>query len=77
VLTSYSEAIVSKDWPLAWSFSPIISRQNFVPPEYSWGGLQLRSPPAFSTVLKHLQVIDHIVLPCFSKSASSCQCRCN
>lgn len=57
VLTSYSEAIVSKDWPLAWSFSPIISRQNFVPPEYSWGGLQLRSPPAFSTVLKHLQVI--------------------
>jgi sacsin len=76
VLTSYSEAIVSKDWPLAWSFSPIISRQNFVPPEYSWGGLQLRSPPAFSTVLKHLQVIDHIVLPCFSKSASSCQCRC-
>ena len=77
VLTSYSEAIVSKDWPLAWSSSPIISRQNFVPPEYSWGGLQLRSPPAFSTVLKHLQVIDHIVLPCFSKSASSCQCRCN
>ncbi|KAG6773689.1 hypothetical protein POTOM_021004 [Populus tomentosa] len=57
VLTSYSEAIVSKDWPLAWSSSPIISRQNFVPPEYSWGGLQLRSPPAFSTVLKHLQVI--------------------
>ncbi|CAK7337978.1 unnamed protein product [Dovyalis caffra] len=57
VLTSYSEAIVLKDWPLAWSSSPIISRQNFVPPEYSWGALHLRSPPAFCTVLKHLQVI--------------------
>lgn len=56
VLTSYSEAILSKDWPLAWSCAPILSRQNYVPPEYSWGSLQLRSPPAFSTVLKHLQV---------------------
>lgn len=58
VLTSYNEAIISKDWPLAWSCTPILSRQNVVPPEYSWGALQLRSPPAFSTVLKHLQVIN-------------------
>ncbi|KAH7569811.1 hypothetical protein JRO89_XS05G0003000 [Xanthoceras sorbifolium] len=57
VLTAYSEAIISKDWPLAWSCAPILSRQNVVPPEYSWSGLQLRSPPTFSTVLKHLQVI--------------------
>ncbi|KAK1566595.1 hypothetical protein Q3G72_001766 [Acer saccharum] len=57
VLTAYSEAIISKDWPLAWSCAPIISRQSFVPPEYSWSALQLRSPPTFSTVLKHLQVI--------------------
>ncbi|XP_024933308.3 uncharacterized protein LOC107406217 isoform X3 [Ziziphus jujuba] len=57
VLTSYSEAILSKDWPLAWSCAPILSRQNYVPPEYSWGSLQLRSPPAFSTVLKHLQIV--------------------
>ncbi|XP_059447074.1 uncharacterized protein LOC132178626 isoform X3 [Corylus avellana] len=57
VLTSYSEAILSKDWPLAWSCVPIISKQAVVPPEYSWGALHLRSPPAFSTVLKHLQVI--------------------
>lgn len=56
VLTSYNEAILSKDWPLAWSCAPILSRQSYVPPEYSWGSLQLRSPPAFSTVLKHLQV---------------------
>lgn len=57
VLTSYSEAILSKDWSLAWSCAPILSRQNVVPPEYSWGAIQLRSPPMFSTVLKHLQVI--------------------
>jgi sacsin len=56
VLTSYSEAILSKDWPLAWSCVPIISKQAIVPPEYSWGALHLRSPPAFSTILKHLQV---------------------
>ncbi|CAM8938869.1 unnamed protein product [Rhodiola kirilowii] len=56
VLTSYSEAVLLKDWPLAWSCNPILSRQC-VPPEYSWGAFHLRSPPAFSTVLKHLQVI--------------------
>ncbi|KAK9275083.1 hypothetical protein L1049_022342 [Liquidambar formosana] len=57
VLSSYSEAVLLKDWPLAWSCAPILSRQNVVPPEYSWGALNLRSPPAFSTVLKHLQVV--------------------
>ncbi|KAK3017644.1 hypothetical protein RJ639_003236 [Escallonia herrerae] len=56
VLCSYSEAIVLKDWPLAWSCAPILS-SRVVPPEYSWGALQLRSPPAFPTVLKHLKVI--------------------
>ncbi|XVE66342.1 hypothetical protein DITRI_Ditri08aG0072500 [Diplodiscus trichospermus] len=57
VLASYSEAILSKDWPLSWSCAPILSRQNVIPPEYSWGALHLRSPPAFATVLKHLQII--------------------
>ncbi|XP_057960552.1 uncharacterized protein LOC131152729 isoform X2 [Malania oleifera] len=57
VLSSYSDAVLLKDWPLAWSSAPILSRRNVVPPEYSWGSLHLRSPPAFSTVLKHLQVI--------------------
>lgn len=57
VLSSYCEAILLKDWPLAWSSSPILSKMNVVPPEYSWGALHLRSPPAFSTVLKHLQVV--------------------
>ncbi|GKC54480.1 hypothetical protein Tco_1077225, partial [Tanacetum coccineum] len=53
VLCSYSEAILLKDWTLAWSVAPILSR---IPPEYSWGALQLMSPPPFTTVLKHLQV---------------------
>ncbi|XP_010245479.1 PREDICTED: sacsin [Nelumbo nucifera] len=57
VLCSYSEAILLKDWPLAWSCAPILSRQNVIPPDYSWGALHLRSPPAFSTVLRHLQVV--------------------
>ncbi|KAF9624036.1 hypothetical protein IFM89_007734 [Coptis chinensis] len=57
VLCSYNEAILLKDWPLAWSISSILTSQNIVPPEYSWGALHLRSPPAFSTVLKHLQVV--------------------
>ncbi|XP_043716705.1 sacsin isoform X2 [Telopea speciosissima] len=57
VLSSYNEAILLKDWPLGWSCAPILSRQNVVPPEYSWGAFHLRSPPVFSTVLKHLQVV--------------------
>ncbi|XP_074588626.1 LOW QUALITY PROTEIN: uncharacterized protein LOC141844465 [Curcuma longa] len=57
VLTSYSEAILSKDWPLCWTIAPILSMQNVIPPEYSWGAFRLRSPPVFSTVLKHLQVV--------------------
>ncbi|KAL5721483.1 hypothetical protein ACHQM5_005125 [Ranunculus cassubicifolius] len=57
VLCSYSEAILLKDWPLAWGIAPILTSQNIVPPEYSWGALHLRSPPVFSTVLNHLQVL--------------------
>ncbi|KAJ0897057.1 putative transcription factor C2H2 family [Helianthus annuus] len=52
VLCSYSDAILLKDWPLAWSVAPILSK---VPPEYSWGAFLLRSPPPFTMVLEHLQ----------------------
>ncbi|KAG2569738.1 hypothetical protein PVAP13_7NG437900 [Panicum virgatum] len=57
VLASYNEAILSKDWPLAWSSAPILTKQTIVPPEYSWGAFQLRSPPSFSTVFRHLQIV--------------------
>jgi sacsin len=56
VLASYNEAILPRDWPLAWSSAPILTKQAIVPSEYSWGTFRLQSPPAFSTVLKHLQV---------------------
>ena len=56
VLSSYEEAILLKDWPLAWSSAPILTKQNVIPPEYSWGAFLFRSPPPFSVVLKHLQV---------------------
>ena len=56
VLCSYSEAILLKDWPLAWSCSLILSRNFVIPPKYSRGPLHLRSPPAFPTILAHLQV---------------------
>ncbi|MFS7960330.1 hypothetical protein Hanom_Chr08g00701961 [Helianthus anomalus] len=52
VVCSYSDAILLDDWPLAWTVAPILSK---APPDYSWGALQLRSPPPFTTVLNHLQ----------------------
>lgn len=57
VLTSYSEAILLRDWPLAWTCTPILARQNVIPPDFSWGALHLRSPPPFPTVLRHLQIV--------------------
>ncbi|MDV3199482.1 MAG: hypothetical protein Q8874_02820, partial [Sweet potato little leaf phytoplasma] len=56
VVCSYSDAILLKDWPLAWTSAPILTIESMVPPDYSWGALQLRSPPPITAVLKHLQV---------------------
>lgn len=56
VLCSYSEAILLKDSHLAWSVAPILYKESLVPPEYSWGAMQLRSPPPFTIVYKHLKV---------------------
>ena len=56
VFCAFNEAILLKDWPLAWSCSPILVRESVVPPEFARGALQFRSPPPFPTVLKHLQV---------------------
>jgi len=56
VLAAYSEAVIVKDWPLAWTCAPILAKSNVVPPEFSWGAFRLRHPPPFSTVVKHLQV---------------------
>ncbi len=56
VLAAYSEAVLLKDWPLAWTSAPILATSSVVPPEFSWGAFRLRSPPTFPTVLAHLEV---------------------
>ncbi|KAH8959307.1 hypothetical protein BDL97_06G072100 [Sphagnum fallax] len=57
VLAAYSEAVLLKDWPLAWTSAPILATSSVVPPEFSWGAFRLRSPPAFPTVLAHLEMV--------------------
>jgi sacsin len=56
VLAAYSEAVLLKDWPLAWTSAPILATSSVVPPDFSWGAFRLRSPPTFPTVLAHLEV---------------------
>ncbi|KAL2612990.1 hypothetical protein R1flu_024682 [Riccia fluitans] len=55
VLASYGEAVLLKDWSLAWTCASVLARQSVVPPEFSWATLRLRSPPPFSVVLRHLK----------------------
>ncbi|OAE21027.1 hypothetical protein AXG93_606s1120 [Marchantia polymorpha subsp. ruderalis] len=57
ILASYSEAVLLKDWSLAWTCAPVLARPSVVPPEFSWATLRLRSPPPFSVVLKHLKTV--------------------
>ena len=72
VLASYNEAVISKDWPLAWTCAPILARSNVVPPEFSWPAFRLRHPPTFSTVVRHLQVYSH--LDCLYILGVMCTC---
>ncbi|KAH6555606.1 hypothetical protein KP509_1Z241400 [Ceratopteris richardii] len=55
VLSCYKQLVLLKDWPLAWTSSPILTNPNLVPPEFSWHSLQLKSPPQLPVVLKHIQ----------------------
>lgn len=56
VLCSFSDAILLKDWALGWTVAPILRVD--VPPGFSWSAVQLiNSPPPFTLVLKHMQVI--------------------
>ncbi|BDA44284.1 probable Sacsin [Coccomyxa sp. Obi] len=58
VLVRCSEAVLHKDWPLAWAAAPILEEAS-IPPASAWTGLGLRSPPLFSTVLAHLRALSH------------------
>ncbi|KAJ7566796.1 hypothetical protein O6H91_02G118900 [Diphasiastrum complanatum] len=57
VLASYNGAVLLKDWPLAWTCSPILAKPGVIPPEFAWGALHLRSPPPIRTVIRHLQEV--------------------
>ncbi|KAG0589167.1 hypothetical protein KC19_1G000400 [Ceratodon purpureus] len=57
VLAAYNEAVLVKDWPLAWTCAPILVKANVVPPEFSWGSFRLSHPPPFATVVKHLKMV--------------------
>ncbi|GAX84471.1 hypothetical protein CEUSTIGMA_g11891.t1 [Chlamydomonas eustigma] len=56
VLTSYSEAASSKDWPLIWSTMPYVAANRLPPPGAS-AHIRLRSPPPLSAVLSHIKKI--------------------
>ena len=49
VLSALSEVILMKDWPLAWTVFPVLEG-TCVPPAFTFGQLQLKSPPQITTV---------------------------
>ncbi len=53
-LATFSEAILPKDWPLAFLAAPVLE-EACVPPPFAWNALKLRSPPVLTTVLRHAQ----------------------
>eukprot|EP00897_Mesotaenium_endlicherianum_P007203 jgi/Mesen1/6510/ME000332S05518 len=57
VLTLYSHVLLHRDWPLAWTCTPVIARASLVPPEFAWRFLQIQSPPPFAAVLGHLKKV--------------------
>ena len=55
-LVCYRDALLAKDWPLAWSVAPVLPNWA-LPPTATWPGLGLQSPPAFETVAEHLHQV--------------------
>ena len=53
-LATFSEALLPKDWPLAFLAAPVLE-EACVPPPFAWPALKLRSPPVLTTVLRHAQ----------------------
>ena len=55
-LVCYRDALLAKDWPLAWSVAPVLP-EWVLPPTFTWPGLGLRSPPVFATIARHLHQV--------------------
>ena len=49
VLVRYQEAVLHKDWHLAWTVAPIVQAQH-APPSWTWVQLKLKSPPPLPKV---------------------------
>jgi hypothetical protein len=56
VFAAANSAAQHKDWPLVWSVQPLLEPQR-VPTQLLAQQLGLRSPPALSAVLQHLQTV--------------------
>ncbi|GJP36742.1 hypothetical protein CLOM_g21216 [Closterium sp. NIES-68] len=56
-LASYADCVAPSDWPLAWTAVPVLAREAFVPPQFTWLKLGLKSPPPLTLVLTHLKVL--------------------
>jgi hypothetical protein len=53
-LARYSDCLVPKDWPLAWSCLPVIHSDAHLPVATAWSALRLNSPPKFDSIQQHL-----------------------
>lgn len=49
VLTKFSDAVIQKDWMLAWTVKDILA-EEVLPQKQAWSSLGLRSPPTSDTV---------------------------
>ncbi|CAI5478865.1 unnamed protein product, partial [Closterium sp. Yama58-4] len=54
-LASFAACVAPSDWPLAWTAVPVLAREAYVPPQFTWLKLGLKSPPPLSLVLTHLK----------------------
>lgn len=71
-LVCYRDALLAKDWPLAWSVAPVLPEWA-LPPTFTWPGLGLRSPPVFATIARHLHQVRLARLVCLLSSACICK----
>lgn len=60
-LVCYRDALLAKDWPLAWSVAPLLPEWA-LPPAFTWSWLGLRSPPVFATIARHLRQVCRVVV---------------
>ncbi|KAK9798935.1 hypothetical protein WJX73_003884 [Symbiochloris irregularis] len=56
LLISSSEAVLQRDWALAWTVAPIL-QPNCEPPHFTFRHLQITSPPILATVMSHLEQV--------------------